>query len=142
MPNWCQNEVTVRARTKKDINQFIKFVKGIPLEDTQVNPFCLHKIEPMPKELLDNRTSIPGDVPDWYNWRLANWGTKWDIPDCETTHNQHTPDMDGFKYTSLYSFETAWSPPEPIYTILRDKFPALDIDWYYNEPGMEEEGTL
>jgi hypothetical protein len=40
------------------------------------------------------------------------------------------------------SFETAWSPPEPICYRLREMFQDLSISWFYDEPGMETAGYL
>ena len=43
----------------------------------------------------------------WYNWRVQNWGTKWD---CYTLEMDDTDLPHGFEVT----FETAWSPPEEV----------------------------
>lgn len=42
--------------------------------------------------------------PSWYNWRITNWGTKWNVASDEGEINP-----DG----SIY-FSTAWSAPMPI----------------------------
>jgi hypothetical protein len=44
-------------------------------------------------------------MPDWWNWRIANWGTKWDVGgyDC---------DIERVSDTEIYMvFDSAWSPP-------------------------------
>lgn len=41
--------------------------------------------------------------PTWYEWRLENWGTKWNA------HDNSTIDDDG-----AVSFSTAWSAPMPV----------------------------
>ena len=69
------------------------------------------------------------DVMDdrWYNWRVQNWGTKWDaytmeIDDTDMPH--------GFEV----QFETAWSPPEEVCHAIREQFDDLSISWFYDEP--------
>ena len=71
----------------------------------------------------------------WYNWRVQNWGTKWDcyaveIDDCDMPH--------GFEVT----FDTAWSPPEEVCYALKEKFDDLSVSWFYDEPGCEVAGYL
>ena len=71
----------------------------------------------------------------WYNWRVQNWGTKWDcysleIDDCDMPH--------GFEV----NFETAWSPPEEICSAIKDQFDDLSMSWFYDEPGCELAGYL
>ena len=71
----------------------------------------------------------------WYNWRVQNWGTKWDcysleIDECDMPH--------GFEV----NFETAWSPPEEIHTAICEQFDDLSISWFYDEPGCEVAGYL
>ena len=75
------------------------------------------------------------DVNDdrWYNWRVANWGTKWDCYDL-------TIDEDEQELT--LSFNTAWSPPEEICHALKEKYEDASIQWFYDEPGMEVAGYL
>ena len=77
------------------------------------------------------------DVMDdrWYNWRVQNWGTKWDCYDL-TIDECDMPN--GFEA----SFNTAWSPPEEICNALKEKFEGMSISWFYDEPGMEVAGYL
>jgi len=55
-----------------------------------------------------------------FKWRSDNWGTKWDtysLNVCEA--------LDGSQLT--YSFDTAWSIPEPCIKQLAERFPDLKI---------------
>ena len=162
MPNWCQNEVTVTAKDRGKAEAFVGFVRNGD------NYFSFNKIIPMPKELngtrspakivsqeeYDERTeatsSLDGGRPltqelsdrfkkeygydNWYDWTNANWGTKWDT-DCEDVS---IDDFGGVEYM----FDTAWSPPEPIYHALKELFPKLEISWFYREDGMQIAGWL
>ena len=38
------------------------------------------------------------------------------------------------------SFNTAWSPPEGVVEKLREKFPELSFQCFYDEPGCEIAG--
>ena len=75
------------------------------------------------------------DVNDdrWYNWRVANWGTKWDCYDLSIDEDEQELNL---------QFNTAWSPPEEICYALKEKFQDADIQWFYDEPGMEFAGYL
>jgi hypothetical protein len=129
MPNWCNNQVTFSGTTE-DINNIIEFVEGdMDLVDGSliVEPFSLDAIIPMPADLL------VGD--GWYGWRNENWGTKWDA----TNGDMFDDSKEGFV---SYSFDTAWSPPEPIYNALKEKYPEVRISWFYDEPGMGFSGYL
>ena len=77
------------------------------------------------------------DVMDdrWYNWRVQNWGTKWDCYDL-TIDECDMPN--GFEA----SFNTAWSPPEEICNAIREQFEDISVSWFYDEPGMEVAGYL
>ena len=77
-----------------------------------------------------------GEIDDrWYNWRVQNWGTKWD---CYSLEIDDTDIPHGFEVT----FETAWSPPEEVCTAIREQFDDLSISWFYDEPGCEIAGYL
>ena len=70
-----------------------------------------------------------------YNWRVQNWGTKWD---CYTLEIDDSDMPHGFEV----QFETAWSPPEEICSAIREQFDDLSISWFYDEPGCEIAGYL
>ena len=62
---------------------------------------------------------------DWYNWRLDNWGTKWDI------YETHCTRIDA--NTLQLNFLTAWSPPIPVYDKLTDM--GFDVHARYLDEG-------
>ena len=71
----------------------------------------------------------------WYNWRVQNWGTKWD---CYSLEIDDTDMPHGFEV----NFETAWSPPEEVCYAIKEQFDDLSISWFYDEPGCELAGYL
>ena len=77
------------------------------------------------------------DINDdrWYNWRVQNWGTKWD---CYSLEIDDTDMPHGFEV----NFETAWSPPEEVCYAIKEQYDDLSISWFYDEPGCELAGYL
>lgn len=121
MPNWCQNVLYVNHNNKKKMAALLAAVKA--------GEMCQH-IKPMPKELED--TTAPSDSPNWYDWRLANWDTKWDICDAwdtdEIYHDEHSGEFHVFK------FDTAWSPPIAVYDEMVKQ--GFDVRAEYIEYGV------
>ena len=62
---------------------------------------------------------------DWYEWSIANWGTKWDAYSIRV---EETDDK------LIYQFDTAWSPPTPFIEKMVETFQMLDFEhWYFDE---------
>ena len=130
MPNWCENRVSV-AGDADLVKEFIELVRG----EGEEGAFSFQAIDPMPDELLET-TAPSEDGLNWYFWRVNNWGCKWDVG--ETDYYDAEPDY-GYVH---YEFMTAWGPPNGIYDTLCEKFPNLDIIWFYHEPGCQLAGYL
>lgn len=62
---------------------------------------------------------------DWYQWRLANWGTKWVV-----TQNSFETDDNGIHF----ELESAWSPPIELLCYIAKKY-KLSIVCHWNEEG-------
>ena len=116
MPNWCSNEVTIYSEDEKKVEEVRQFLKS------DASQFDFNKVVPEPK---DNK--------DWYNWRIEHWGTSRSVDDVE---------VDASKWDIHYFFDTAWSPPEDICNALREKFPTVEVNWFYREDGMQIAGWL
>jgi hypothetical protein len=65
---------------------------------------------------------------NWYDWSIANWGTKWDVggEDC------HVEITD--KHTITIWFESAWTPPVSAFERLMEQ--SFEVEAMYYEPGM------
>jgi hypothetical protein len=55
----------------------------------------------------------------WYDWSIANWGTKWNCYDVFLLDD------------NSIEFDTAWSTPQPIIEALSKKFPDIVISVDY-----------
>ena len=120
MPNHTDNRVVL----SHDDSQMIDNIYNIM--NTEDANLC-QAILPMDEKLLDGG--------DWYEWRLDNWGTKWDVYDS-------TCDRIGANTLQLM-FSTAWSPPKGIFEKLVDMgynvhARYLDEGWMYI--GMYDKG--
>ena len=106
MPNHTDNRVIL----SHDDSQQIDMIYNIM--NTEDTPLCQTLI-PMDEKLLEiSGFSDNYELQGWYEWRLENWGTKWDV------YETHCTRMDA--NTLVLNFYTAWSPPMPIYDKLVD----------------------
>jgi hypothetical protein len=79
--------------------------------------------------VFDFERIIPiGDIPDWYERRLAQWGTKWVGYEVQIGE-------------SVIDFFTAWSPPIPIIKKLAELHKDLVFRLEYYEPGNNFRGV-
>lgn len=80
---------------------------------------------PLAKQYLENKEKY--GFPTWYEWRIANWGTKWDACNPSlTTRSDNSLEL---------FFETAWSFPEPVMQKLAEMFPRLTLHGTVDEEG-------
>jgi hypothetical protein len=147
MPNWCSNEVQIDGN-EKDIAKFKEECftdhKGVAVLD-------FSKVLPEPdydkpkKDGTHNngvQTEPSSVMPDWWTWRNDNWGTKWNLVP------NHDGDLTSYDFVENHEdyiqleFETAWSPPNGIYEAIVEKYPDLDINWFYREDGVQMAGWL
>jgi hypothetical protein len=75
------------------------------------------------ENIFDFERIVPvGDVPDWYEQRLAKWGTKWVGYDLTIGE-------------AALDFFTAWSPPIPVIKKLAELHKDFVFSLEYYEPG-------
>jgi hypothetical protein len=102
----------------------------------------LQEFIPCPQALID---TVSGFVPEqealeakqaanrerygystWYDFNIANWGTKWDV----SADNVEIADAN----TLTAGFDSAWAPPTRAYEQLMEL--GFEIEAMYYEPGM------
>mgnify|MGYP004452333711 FL=1 len=148
MPNWCMNEVSIHGEeqevakfvdecfTEVDNQQVLDFDKVLPEPD-----YDKPKKDGTHNDGVQTKLNAPYEHPDWYTWRNANWGTKWNLVPAKGGS------VDGYSvditkdYINL-TFDTAWSPPDGIYDAIGDRYPDLSVNWFYREDGMQMSGWL
>ena len=173
MPNWTYNRVRVRGDDSEKIQEVKKLFEGenpfhslipepdwkvIPLTEEYAKPYSFSDprgeigelpVQPDPEDKspfsFPRFASTDRQDDRWYDWRNKYWGTKWEACDIEITQD----DEDFLEVT----FNTAWSPPEPIVHVLRSKYECRDeesysngkylsVSWLYELEGEEAVGYL
>ena len=147
MPNWCENRLQVTG-PQKDQDRFLEDVDG-GINEVAGGMYkgeriflTFEPLFPTPQELLDTKCPCTDEglaakhiekygFPDWYAWRIKNWGTKWDA--VESKLIRVSPCL-------IYSFDTAWSPPIEWLRNISNHFPELIFTLDYEEVGMCFEG--
>ena len=149
MPNWCHNRITIfgddeSEKKLKEIEETFRkaqpFNEIFPIPDFKTIPNEkgeLPKIEQHKNdkgEVVWETFNFPDGTNDdrWYHWCIDNWGTKWDADMHDIEYN----DSEILELT----FNTAWSPPEGVMEKLREKYPDLSFQCFYDEPGCEISG--
>ena len=153
MPNWCQNILEITGE-EADLEAFAS-----KAEDGK---FSLEIYYPMPEEPGENLETgkphwtdalsmrvVGTEMPDWYTWRLKNWGTKWDISEEggmfllseETELPVSSVTMTIVEGRISISFLTAWSPPEEGILNISKAYPSIVFALRYAEAGNDFAGS-
>ena len=133
MPNWCNNTITLTGPKDKITALYNKAKKDDAL---------LQQLKPMPDALEGTTSPAPKEgkvqplvdgFDNWYDWRVQNWGTKWDV------------DMEGLELsddgtTITGWFDSAWAPPIHAYEYFLTDNEDCSINSYYYEGGMDFAG--
>jgi hypothetical protein len=119
MPNWCSNTLEVFGNPEQ-LEEF-RNKSMVPADSRGPNQydFTFEGLYPTPQEFLDT---------DWYNWRISNWGTKWD---CDNSYVAFE-DEDCF----IVSYDTAWGPNINWMKTVSEKFPDMKFRLAFMEPGV------
>jgi len=138
MPNWCSNHITVRGTDPVAIKR---------LADAFDNGEFCGTVVPMPEELnitsgrlgngaeqaeLEAKSAANLEkhgYANWYDFNVANWGTKWEIGG---NGDEAERDEDGLGFSA--PFDSAWSPPIGVCEALVEQ--GFEVVLYYYEPGM------
>lgn len=149
MPNWCFSSAVISAKTEKELEEFLKFIRTKHI--SYHRDFATHDIEGETYGVFWNFCkpedinayfygSTPTDEqpdkkiePEWYEWNMANWGTKWDIYPPMEDEAHIIKDPNGNNYFFVWNFKTAWSPPEPMYREMAVEFPNLTFEYEVTE---------
>jgi len=122
MPNWFNFTLDVSGK-KEDVQAFVENVKGKEGTTYEDREFDFNHFIPQPEGLYDEKSE--DDVfPNWYNWNIENWGTKWNalVDDSYVVADIPNP------YSYRYDMRTAWADPRPIIIKMIETYPDLDFE--------------
>jgi hypothetical protein len=120
MPTYCDNRLVVSGKPD-DVQLFVSQVR------TDEQPLSFEEISPTPPELM---------AEGWYEWRIENWGTKWDAGfNFESSSSRIT------RSKASYVFCTAWGPPLAWLASASKLFPRLTFRLDYADEGDFFSGT-
>lgn len=108
MPNWCFNSTTLSNDDVTKIDALVEKLEG--------GDNVFQYLRPRPEAEEDS----------WYEWNVANWGTKWD---ASMQHWERTNET-----TVQLHYDTAWSPPGELFEYLVEE--GWWVDSIYHEEGM------
>ena len=143
MPNWCNNNIEIIG-PKKKVDALIKGAKDGEFVNT---------LYPMPKALEDTQSTSDEEVMkkqpwvdghnNWYDWRVANWGTKWDVDiyDGSIQEQEELFGKDDGDKKVAFGFDSAWSPPIGACETYLQNNNDMSIRLTYYEPGMDFMGV-
>lgn len=123
MPNYCENVLEISNLSQKSFDKLIK--QHTKQEGQDEGTLVFDSIIPVPKK----DDGEPFD--DWYNFRVNNWGTKWE-PNTYSFESSYDDKCGG--YISI-GMSTAWTPPSGIIQKLSEMFPEARFEIKYVEPG-------
>ena len=136
MPNWCSNTVEIYhkdpemlERVREGFNRGVLLNEFLPVpEDLQITAGFLGDTEAQKELELKEKANIAKyGYKNWYDWCVANWGTKWDVGG----DGYEAQDIPG---GLMLTFDSAWAPPCNAYEALLEQ--GFEIRAMYYEPGM------
>jgi len=133
MPNWCENGFKIEGPILK--------IKQI-WETSNKGENLLNALVPQPENIFrgdlgaeERQRCKELGIPNWYDWGIVNWGTKWDIDFDQSSlefndNGDGTASIDGF-------FCTAWCPPLPCFETYASTNPDVRAEIQYRESGVD-----
>jgi hypothetical protein len=151
MPNWVSNQLNITG-PKEELDRFqaqagkaystkkqtftdegISWIDEISQEELSFWNFISpdesileEYFGPQPQHTLEQALRHEGN--HWYDWNVRNWGVKWDAGHVYMDRDSDTK--------LVYTFETPWSAPEPVFLEMVESFPELSFEYRF----LEEQG--
>ena len=140
MPNWCNNNISITGP-----NSVIDKIEKIVKEEKDGGGL-LNFMKPMPKQLQDTTSpSSSADKPqpmvegfdNWYDWRVENWSTKWEVCEFYGVDRQYLSEQNEGESTITFGFSSAWAPPIGAYEQFLVDNQECSLRAYYYEGGCD-----
>ncbi len=128
------NHITTRIKITGDPEAVKRVLNKIKNDEFGMGTIDFEKIIPMPKNIFKGNLGVRERElygnNNWYDWSVANWGTKWNAYGFD-------PNTDYSKEKEL-RFLTAWSAPHPVIEKLAEMFPSVKFEheWADEDIGM------
>ena len=111
-------EIESGSRTTADFKEYMGFVADTGFR-TELEPTYLAAHPEIDREEWELGKQAFHNIrefgcPTWYEWRIRNWGTKWNASSAEIAEGR-------------LSFLTAWNAPKPIVEKLSQMFSSITI---------------
>jgi len=139
MPNHVTNQLVIYSDEEGEVQRILEEIKTVT--DEEYRPLDFEKIIPHPDNLftgnlgLNEREQCAREGrPNWYDWQIENWGTKWNAYDISV-------EDDGYGQVTI-TFDTAWTAPLPIIDALREKYPNAHFYGSWLEEGHQSAGVF
>lgn len=130
MPNHVTNYVKLHGEE----SEILRLLQTVKSDEFGLGTIDFNKIIPMPDDIYcgdlgPKERELYGEK-NWYDWRISNWGTKWNAYGYSEDH-QYNNDR------KIY-FLTAWAAPHPVIEKLSEMFPYIKIEheWADEDIGM------
>ncbi|MAK50664.1 hypothetical protein [Marinobacter sp.] len=125
-PNWSKTPLTGKEKSWVNVDKKYGDVGELPVKDDSF-PEAIGEVW---------KFASTGENDDrWYDWRINNWGTKWNTYDAELLDINESIE---------YTFNTAWGPPDMAIAALREIYKeerdGVIITAFYDEPGLQMAG--
>ena len=134
MPNWCNNNISISGPTDT-----IKKLWEDANQEGEAGGL-LNAMAPQPANLFqgslgtkEREECAEQGIPNWYDWNVSNWGTKWDV---DTEGLEFTDNGDGTAMIEGW-FDSAWAPPIGAYEKFSEQNNDCHIEASYHEGGMD-----
>lgn len=112
---------------EQKFNQETKTWEQVVVKETSNEPISFwNMIKPDDEDLDAYFGSDSRADGGWYTWNNENWSTKWDAYDIDESDSIDDK-------LAVYTFTTAWSPPENAMYALSEKYPTATITLDYEE---------
>ena len=145
MPNWCNNNIKITGPNKiiDKIEKIVKDESGksgqllnhfypmpLVLDDTVAGPEPKTKKEKLASQKRKDETGFD----NWYDWRVANWSTKWDVNEFYSVDRNNINNKES---QITLGFDSAWAPPIGAYEHFIDENSNVSIRATYFEGGCD-----
>jgi len=153
MPNWCNNSIEIvgprekiralwdQARKDGEEGGLLQAMHPMPLELNITAGFLGDEAEQKLLEAKEQANLEKYGFKNWYDWHVANWGTKWDVGtenlEYEEDEDGNFDNETGQPYARITGwFDSAWSPPTSAMAHYGFRNEDVKITLDYHEPGM------